>query len=209
VKFRAFLAVDLDGAFGAGKVLTELRTSGADLKLVETKNLHLTLKFLGDTDESRVDDIRRAMEESVRGIAPFELRFHGLGVFPNQNYIRVVWIGLKGAEPLALIAQRLDESLSRSGFGKDGSFSPHLTVARVKSPRNRDRLVGLLNERESDDFGKTTVGKIALKRSVLSSTGPTYTTVEEVTLGLRENTGEPGSRETGEPEGEPGNRGTG
>ena len=183
MKFRAFLAVDLDGGSVADKVLTELKTSGADIKLVETRNLHLTLKFLGDTEESRIPDIRSAMEESVQGVLPFELRFRGLGVFPNQNYIRVVWIGLDGAEPLALIAERLDEALAKSGFGKEGKFSPHLTVARVRSPRNRDRLTGLLRERQSDDFGKMTVDKIALKKSVLSSAGPTYTTVEEATLG--------------------------
>jgi len=183
VKFRAFLAVDLGSGLAADKVLTELRTSGADLKLVETKNLHLTLRFLGDTEESRVPDIRKAMDESVQGVAPFELRFRGLGVFPDPNYIKVVWIGLDGAEPMALIAGRLDEALAKSGFGKEGRFSPHLTVARVKSPRNRDRLTGLLNERRSDDFGKMTVDRIALKKSVLSSAGPTYTTVEEVMLG--------------------------
>lgn len=186
MRFRAFLAVDLDGGLRADKVLTELRTSGADLRLVDARNLHITIKFLGDTEESRIPDVRGAMEESVRSIAPFELIFRGLGVFPNRNRIRVVWIGLEGAEPLSLIARRLDESLSRIGFGKEGDFSPHLTVARVKSPRNRDRLAGILDERADEDLGKMTVGRIALKKSVLSSAGPTYTTVEEVMLGNRE-----------------------
>ena len=189
MKFRAFIAVDLEGGLRAEKVLAELRTSGADLKPVELRNLHLTIRFLGDTEETRVGDIRRAMEESVRGVAPFELRFRGLGVFPNQNYIKVVWIGLEGAEPLSLIAGRLDESLAKLGFCKEGKFSPHLTVARVKSPRNRDRLTGLLKEHEGEDLGSMTVGKVALKKSVLSSAGPTYTTVEEVTLGSKENEG--------------------
>lgn len=182
MRFRAFLAVDLDGGLRADKVLTELGTSGADLRLVEKRNMHITLRFLGDTEESRISDIRGAMEESARGIAPFELGFRGLGVFPNTDYIRVVWIGLKGAEPLCLLAQKLDDSLARSGFGKEGKFSPHLTVARVRSHRNRDRLLGLLAERADEDLGSMTVGKIALKKSVLSSAGPTYTTVEEVML---------------------------
>ncbi len=183
MRFRAFIAVDLDSGSVAGKVLTELGTSGAALKLVETKNLHLTLRFLGDTEESRIPDIRKALVESVQGVLPFELRFRGLGVFPNPNYIKVVWIGLDGAEPLALMAGRLDDALAKVGFGREGKFSPHLTVARVRSPRNRDRLTALLRERQNDEFGKMTVGKIALKRSVLSSAGPTYTTVEEVRLG--------------------------
>ena len=192
MKFRAFIAVDLDCGLRADKVLTELRTSGADLKLVEMRNLHLTIRFLGDTEEERIGDIRRAIEESVRGEAPFELRFRGLGVFPNQNYIKVVWIGLDGAEPLELIARKLDDSLEKGGFGREGKFSPHLTVARVKSPRNRDRLTGLLKEHGNEDLGSMTVGKIALKKSVLSSAGPTYTTVEEVTLGSEKTPGNDG-----------------
>lgn len=183
MKFRAFVAVDLDGRLGAEKLLTELRTSGADLKLVEMQNLHLTLRFLGDTDESRVGDIRRAMEDSVGGASPFELRFRGMGVFPNRNYIKVVWIGLDGAEPLVRIAQKLDDALGRAGFGREGKFSPHLTVARVRSPRNRDRLLGLLDEHKDEGLGSMTVNRIALKKSVLAAAGPTYTTVEEVTLG--------------------------
>ncbi len=200
MRFRAFIAVDLDGGLRADKVLTELRTSGADLKLVEPRNLHLTLRFLGDTEESRTGDIRGAMEEAVRGATPFELRFRGLGAFPNPSYIKVVWIGLDGAEPLGLIARRLDDSLSKAGFGREGKFSPHLTVARVRSPRNRDRLQGLLKEHENEDLGAMTVGRIALKKSVLSPAGPTYTTVEEVALGTTGRTGEPESRGAGEPE---------
>jgi 2'-5' RNA ligase len=194
VKFRSFIAVDLQGGLRAGKVLSALRTSGADLKLVEEKNLHLTLRFLGDTEEARVPDIRTAMEDSVEGASPFELRFRGLGVFPNQNYIKVVWIGLDGAEPLVRIAQKLDDALGRAGFGREGRFSPHLTVARVRSPRNRDRLLGLLDEHAGEDLGSMTVGKIALKKSVLSPAGPTYTTVEETALGAPGRTGEPVNR---------------
>ena len=183
MKFRAFIAVDMEGGLRADRVLLGLRTSGADLKLVEMQNLHLTLRFLGDTEEGRVPDIRAAMEDSVGGASPFELRFRGLGVFPNQNYIKVVWIGLDGAEPLVRIAQKLDDALGRAGFGREGRFSPHLTVARVRSARNRDRLLGLLGEHANDELGSITVGRIALKKSVLAPAGPTYTTVEEVALG--------------------------
>jgi 2'-5' RNA ligase len=193
VRFRAFIAVDLEGGLRADQVLTGLRTSGADLKLVEMKNLHLTLRFLGDTEEARVPDIRAAMEDSVLGASPFELRFRGLGVFPNQSYVKVVWIGLDGAEPLVRMARKLDDALGRAGFGREGRFSPHLTVARVRSPRNRDRLLGFLEEHENDDLGSMTVGRMALKKSVLSSAGPTYTTVEEVALGGLERMGNTGS----------------
>jgi len=180
LSFRAFIAVDAEAGPGADRVLTALRTSGADLKPVERPNLHLTLRFLGDTEESRARDIRRAMELGVQGVPPFEVRFRGLGVFPNQNHIRVVWMGLEGAEPLSLIAGRLDEELSKVGFGREGNFSPHLTVARVRSPRNRERLLDLLDRYGTDDLGSTRVERIILKKSVLSSSGPTYTNVEEV-----------------------------
>ncbi len=193
MRFRAFIAVDIHGGLSADGVLAGLRASGADLKLVEERNLHLTLRFLGDTEEGRIGDIRRAMEESVEGAAPFELRFRGLGVFPNLNYMKVVWIGLDGAEPLVTIAGRLDEALGRIGFGREGRFSPHLTVARVRSPRNRDRLLGLLQEHANEDLGRMAVSKLALKKSVLGPAGPAYATVVEVKLRDPERSGSTGN----------------
>ena len=179
--FRAFVAVDLDEGFGGRALLPELEGSGADLKLVEPRNIHLTLKFLGETDEALVDGITEAMRQSVRGVAPFEVRFHGLGAFPNRRNIRVVWVGVQGAEALVAIAGALEDNLAELGFEKEGRFSPHATLGRLRSRRSGS-LPALLEKYADTPLGKMTVRQLALKKSVLDGRGPTYSTVRQVEL---------------------------
>lgn len=182
--FRAFLAVETGEGFRTEEILDELGRSGADIKLVEPQNLHITLKFLGDTDEEKIEGIAKAMEESVRGIAPFETRFCGLGAFPNSRSVRVVWVGLLGAEPLALISRRLDDNLSPIGFARDQrGFSPHITIGRVRTPRRWGSLPAILARYPDRDFGSLRVERISLKKSVLGPKGPTYSTVRQADMG--------------------------
>ena len=181
--FRAFLAVELDEGFSVAELLSELEMSGADLKLVERQNMHITLKFLGETGEDMIEAIAGAMEGSVRGIAPFEVRFWGLGAFPGRRSIRVVWVGMQGAEPLGRISRGLDEELSKMGFSVDErGFSPHITLGRVRTPRRGGSLPALLDRYAQADLGRMVVEKVALKKSVLGPSGPAYSTVREVRL---------------------------
>jgi 2'-5' RNA ligase len=181
--FRAFLAVETDGSFRSEDILKELERSGADIKLVEPQNLHITLKFLGDTGEEKIEGIGRAMEESVRGIAPFEVRFRGLGAFPNSRSVRVVWVGLQGAEPLARISSKLDEELSGLGFAREQrGFSPHITLGRVRAPHRWGSLPAILDSHADADLGAMRVERLSLKKSVLGPRGPTYSTVLEAAL---------------------------
>lgn len=180
--FRAFIAVEAGAGLRHEALRAELASSGAQLRLVEPRNLHLTLRFLGDIEEARVDEIHGAMKRSVGGVAPFEIGFHGAGAFPNLSYIRVVWVGLRGAEPLQELARRLDAELSGIGMEKEGGFSPHITLARVKSRAGRERLQEILRARADEDFGSMRVEKVKLKRSVLGREGPVYSDVREVAL---------------------------
>jgi 2'-5' RNA ligase len=181
--FRAFLAVEMDKGFNVESLLPKLEMSGADLKLVERQNMHITLKFLGDTGEDRIEGIGEAMETSVKGKAPFELRFRGMGAFPGPMSIKVVWVGMQGGEPLGQISRSLDEELSKIGFPVDGrGFSPHITLGRVRTPRRWGSLPALIDRYAQEDFGRMIVEKVALKKSVLGPRGPAYSTVLEVKL---------------------------
>ena len=181
--FRAFIAVELDEGFRARELLPELERTGADIKLVEPPNIHATLKFLGETPEDLVDGIVGVMEASVKGISPFEVRFQGMGAFPNPRSIRVVWVGVQGAEPLGRMARALDEGLEASGFQKEArGFSPHITLGRVRTPRRWGSLPALLERYADTEFGSMRIERIALKKSVLGPRGPAYTTVREVEL---------------------------
>jgi 2'-5' RNA ligase len=143
----------------------------------------MTLKFLGDTEEGLVDDIEGIMRQSIQDVTPFEVKLKGTGAFPNLNYMKVVWIGLEGAEPLISISKILDREISKLGFKKEKrGFRPHVTVARVKGPRNKEILAEVINDYKDVEFGVMTVDSIRLKKSVLHREGPTYSTVREIKI---------------------------
>ena len=184
LKFRAFIAADISPSRELMDVLGELRSSRADLKIVRPELLHVTLKFLGDTDEQLVEDIAARMRDSVSGIAPFRIRLSGMGAFPSLSNIRVVWVGILDGKPLEEIARRLDASIGELGFERDRKgFVPHLTLARARSGRNIANVQEILKRNAATDYGEYPVDKIALKKSVLSPQGPTYSVVREVVLG--------------------------
>ena len=180
--FRAFIAVDLAPLPALDAFLREL-ASMKGLKPVDPTNLHVTLKFLGDTDDSLIPRIESAMRSSCEGIPPFEVEVMGSGVFPPKGSARVVWVGLKGAEPLATIASRLERSLEPLGFAPEGrAFRPHLTLARVKDPSASSRARDLAASYEPARFGAKGVSEVQLKKSVLRPQGPEYSTVVSVPL---------------------------
>jgi 2'-5' RNA ligase len=114
----------------------------------------------------------------LNGIAPFPVRLHGSGTFPLKGNARVVWVGLEGTEPLAIIASRLEGSLQELGFEPEvRAFQPHLTLARVKDPRASGPAIALAENYATADFGSVNVDRILLKKSVLGPKGPTYITV--------------------------------
>ncbi|UCE39121.1 MAG: RNA 2',3'-cyclic phosphodiesterase [Thermoplasmata archaeon] len=181
--FRAFIAVEVEVGTKLEEFWNKLKESNAQLKLVEPENIHLTLKFLGDTDEAKIGDIESAMSLSIEGVEPFTMEMIGTGAFPNPNYMKVIWVGLEGADSLVKIAKALNSELSKHGFKREKKgFRPHVTLARVKGPRNKQILGDILKEYQDVVFGTQKVEGIKLKKSVLSREGPTYITVKEVKL---------------------------
>lgn len=181
--FRGFIAIDIAAT---PQILTfekEIAKTGADLKLVEPENIHITIKFLGDTDEKYIDAIEQSMKESIKGIKPFPIILRGTGVFPNQNYIKVIWVGIIDTGHIEPIAHAIDTSLASLGFKKENrGFSPHLTVGRVKTARNKEKLLKVIEHYNDEEFTVQEVQSIVLKKSELTSKGPIYTTLREVRL---------------------------
>jgi len=184
VKFRAFIAVEVDPSDRLIAAIRELAQSRADLKLVRPEQLHITLKFLGDTEEGAVDEILSGMRSSAAGIEPFSMKMVGMGAFPSLSNIRVVWAGIEDGKLLGEISNRLDDSLRALGFERDRKgFVPHLTLARTRSPRNLANVQEIIKANAATDFGEYPVERILLKKSVLSPQGPTYSIVREHRLG--------------------------
>ena len=181
--FRGFIAVEVPILPPLQRVQEQLRHSGADLKLSEGGSTHVTLKFLGDTPATFVEKIENAVRNAAKGIKPFEMTVRGAGAFPSSAEPRVVWAGLEHAEPLSVMARRLEDEMHRLAFPRERrDFTPHITLARVRSPRGRERLAAVLAEHAGEDFGKVKVQRVLLMRSELAPKGPTYTVVKAVPL---------------------------
>ena len=175
---RTFIAVELTDSVREQMSRLEelLQKEGAKVSWVKPENLHLTLKFLGNVQAARIDDVVEATQEAAQGIEPFIVFFSGLGVFPNLKRPRVIWIGIEqGTDSLGRIQRELEERLFRRGFTReDREFSPHLTIGRVKSQRGIGGLVLKLEKTEFESE-KMQVEQVVVMRSDLRPTGAVYT----------------------------------
>ncbi|MCW3996218.1 MAG: RNA 2',3'-cyclic phosphodiesterase [Candidatus Bathyarchaeota archaeon] len=181
-QIRSFIAFDMQNDSVLNRLAAAQRLliqTNADLKLVEPANIHITVRFLGPISPDMVEKVYAAMKNIK--FTPFNIRLNGLGVFPTLNYPRVVWAGITdGANELKNIFEQLEPQIHELGFAPDpNGFSPHLTIARVRSGANKQRLVDLVQKQENYDFGIVRADCLRLKRSQLSPRGPTYSTLRE------------------------------
>ena len=182
---RTFVAVEMPETVRQQfrDVQAELRRAEAHVKWVEPHNIHVTLKFLGEIPEERLEGLYNGVAQGVHACAPFEINLSRLGAFPNLRRPRVVWIGIdSGKERLIELQERLEESISQHGFPQERRpFSPHLTIGRVKSPRGADDLVDAIKA-TSFQSGPIEVGEVVVMKSTLTPEGPTYTPLRRVGL---------------------------
>ncbi len=180
---RTFIAVDITQTPAMASLAEAIKGTGADVKLVEPKNIHITLKFLGDTDEQMLPDLEHIIRQAVSGVRPFPVSLQGTGVFPNRDYLKVLWVGIHTGEQMETIGSRIEEGCAALGFMKERrAFSPHLTVGRVKTARNKPQLLAVVDQFKDTEFASEEVRAVVLKRSVLAPAGPTYTTLISVPL---------------------------
>jgi len=183
---HTFIAVDLPEKIYSSieKIQEELKSHRFKIRWVRPRNIHLTLKFLGNAKKSDVDRIAKAAKESVKDIAPFSLFARGIGVFPNIKRPRVLWVGVCGQMDMLLKMQSNFESqLETVGFKKECKpFKGHLTFARIKDKVNSKKLIQALSvysEFESESF---VIGKVILYKSQLKPSGPVYSKLYEMPL---------------------------
>ncbi|MGC8817392.1 MAG: RNA 2',3'-cyclic phosphodiesterase [Candidatus Hadarchaeum sp.] len=182
---RAFIAIDIDEQLRKKLVdiQSQLKDTGGDFKLVEPQNIHVTLKFLGEIPDKKVEEVSEGLKRAAKGSKKFNLEVRGIGAFPNLNYVRVIWAGIeKGKEEILLLQKKVEQELQKIGFRPEGDFVPHLTIARVKSARNKEKLASFIREKSAVGFGTSPVSAVELKKSVLTPKGPIYSTLTRVEL---------------------------
>jgi RNA 2',3'-cyclic 3'-phosphodiesterase len=182
---RLFVALEIPDQVrdGFAALITELR--GADssfsksrARWVRPENLHVTLKFVGHVDTGKLDAIRAALAE-VRLDNPVELRFRGLGFFPNGKRPRVFWAGIEASPNLAPLAGEIEVRLAKVGIsGETREFAPHLTLARFEPPGISDGLSAIAQENVAREFGAARTGEFHLFESKTKPSGAEYTRLQ-------------------------------
>lgn len=179
---RTFIAVKVPPTPPLRKVLHRLGEVGRSVKPVEIEKLHLTLKFLGDVPPERIPEIAQALTKSVDDHSAFDVQLAGTGAYPDLRRPTVIWAGVQGGEPLGEIAEALEEELADCGFPRERRpFSPHLTLARVKSKPPAE-LFDIVETFSTADYGTVSIKDVIVYQSELQSTGPTYTPLAVVDL---------------------------
>lgn len=176
---RAFIAVELptDIRRALAHLQSQLAQARADVKWTEEENLHVTMRFLGEITESQ----RQGIEEKLRSVASHHhvtaVQLTGVGAFPSIASPRIVWVGIgEGKDTLTTIAGEIEQGVVSLGFPKaDHPFGAHVTLGRVRSPKNRAQLVETMRQAAWESPEPFTATHLTLFQSTLTASGARYT----------------------------------
>ena len=147
------------------------------VRWVRPENLHVTLKFIGEAADARLNGFRGALA-TVRAEGPLKVRFRGLGFFPDENRPAVLWTGLDASPKLPTLAGDIDDALARQGIAKEKrAFVAHLTLARFAAPKVHEELCEAIRRDVEREFGSFQAREFHLIESKLKPTGAEYTSL--------------------------------
>jgi 2'-5' RNA ligase len=174
---RLFVALDIPDAvrLALSQCAEKLAKICREGRWVRLDGAHVTLKFIGEVPAERAEAIRLALSE-VRGFAPVEIRFAGLGFFPNAKRPRVLWAGITAKPELAALAGAVDACITKlGGAAETREFRPHVTLARFNELKGLDPLRAAVTELGRPEFGRANAREFCLYQSVLRPKGAEYT----------------------------------
>ena len=176
---RLFVALDFPEAVRASvrDLIARLRPLSSGVRWARPEGMHVTLKFIGETDPVKLDAIHAALG-SVHSVQTVEMQFRGLGFFPHERKPRVLWCAVESSSNLAALAAQIDSALEAAGSPRESrAFVPHLTLARFdshKGLKGAEKLVSAAEELKSYEFGAARESEFYLYQSVLKPSGAEY-----------------------------------
>jgi 2'-5' RNA ligase len=183
---RTFIAIEIPGAvISKIRELQEgIRTYGLKIRWVRAENIHLTIKFLGDVEEVKINEISETVSKTVEGFAPILIQAKGVGAFPGVKRPRVLWVGLSGQlETLVRLQRTLDENLSVLGLPiEKRPFKGHLTMGRIKDKIDVRKFADALMAFRGFESETFAAGRIILYKSELKPSGAVYTRLTSASL---------------------------
>ncbi len=179
---RAFIAFNLPSSVKERLKNIQDLFKKCDLKAkwVEPHNLHLTLKFLGNIKEEKINSIKEILKKIGDQFYKLEVALIDFGFFPSSSNPRVFFVSIDKEEELTLIAQELEKELTSLGFPQEKKFKSHITLARIKEKKNIHLLKEKIKEVKLED--RFTLSEIALFESILTPQGPIYEEIFKITL---------------------------
>ena len=177
---RLFVALEIPPAVreSLAEFLVALRAIASQPRWVQTENLHVTLKFIGEVQAEKLGHIRAALS-AVHSDRLVTLDFRGVGFFPSEKRPRVFWAGIEASANLTRLASDIDRALEKLGVPPEKRpFSPHLTLARFEPPGLPEKLRAPIQGNAQREFGSVAAKEFHLIESKLKSGGAEYTTLE-------------------------------
>jgi 2'-5' RNA ligase len=185
-QIRSFIAIELSPPIRhhIEKIQNELKKATTDVRWVRSEGIHLTLKFLGAIDEERIDEVGDSIEESLADATMFTVTVGSLGAFPNKKNPKVIWLGIEDESgTLQKVQQTIETGLTSLGFtAEKRTFSPHLTLGRLKSPKGKRTVSQRLENMGECECGTFDVKEIFLFKSDLKPSGAVYTKLKSFAL---------------------------
>ncbi len=174
---RLFAAIKIHPSEGYLKVYNSITTSlrHERIKWVEPENMHLTLKFFGETDEKHIPAISHALRSAVAQSKPFTLHIANTGIFGSRYDPKVIWFGIEKQPELDILAKNLFTELEKCSWTPDRqNFVPHLTIGRIKELKDKKLFQEIIGKYSTVDIQNETVGELILYESILRREGPQY-----------------------------------
>jgi len=180
---RAFIAIEMSPEIHEKleDVITQVKDKlkGLPVRWVQAKNIHLTLKFLGDVSVSNLQALKESLDAETLGRLPFEISVGGLGVFPSYHRPRVIWVGIDAPQELFSLQRRIELEAENLGYAhEEQKFSPHLTLGRLAhhaSTYEAHQIGEILESIKVETLGKVLVQRVDLYKSDLQPSGAVYT----------------------------------
>jgi RNA 2',3'-cyclic 3'-phosphodiesterase len=174
---RIFIAIKVKPEAKLAGIMTSLRSGLARERItwVDPANIHLTLAFLGNTEEARIRVVEAMLAKECNGFGEFCLTLKGSGVFRSIRDPRVIWVGIENPELVTRLNDKIINGLADNGFKPDNKpFRPHITLGRIKQIMNPEVLSKELAKHAGDHVQEVEVKEVILYESILQSTGPVY-----------------------------------
>jgi 2'-5' RNA ligase len=182
---RLFAAIKINPSDGFLQTYYRLKTNlrNDKIKWVDINNIHITLKFFGETQEERIPDISERLNAIAALHSHFTLDIRDIGIFGSTYKPRVIWYGIEENEGLLNLAKEVLSEMDKLGFKQDRqNFVPHLTIGRIKFIDDKKRFQQVIDKFKSIEIQKQEVAGFNLYESILRSQGPEYKIIESYKL---------------------------